>query len=64
MKTIISIACLLVVACSVSPSEARLKRQAFYTVGAPVAVAAAAVPVVKTASVVHSHPTTVVSIIK
>lgn len=56
MKIIVSIACLLLVvgvAVDARPKRSVLLASPVYT---------AAVPVVRTASVVHSHPTTVVSI--
>lgn len=64
MKTIISIACLLLVVGSAALSEAKAthKRHVLYAAAAPVAVAAAPVAVAAPVSVVHSHPTTVVGI--
>lgn len=70
MKSIIALACLMVIAGAAV--EARPKRSVVYSpvvATAPVVTSSvvhtapvvASVPVVRTASVVHSHPTTVVS---
>lgn len=60
MKSLVAMACLVLLVASVGSASARPKRSVVVVGAAPVATAVAAVPVVHS-HVVHHNPTTVVS---